>query len=232
MGSGCTLVADSSRAKLDMMPVTLECHSPVPCVIRSSALGVNSGDVVYADAGSGGATSGDNSDGVVSAEALSGGATSGVDSGGAASANAGSGYLQWESIQAGLYLQTLFQVALHWESIQVALVSANVGSGGAASGNESGCVVPGIESGGTTSKGDVNVYKHVGWITLVSSMHMAHALWECNVCSVSAGCCDCFRYTDAFGHARRVYDVLAQSFGPCDWNLCSTWPRVYMDATY
>ena len=90
--SGSTLVADSSRANLDMMPVKLECHrQQVACVIRSSALGVNSGDAVYADAGSGGATSGDDSDGVVSAKALSGGATSGVDPGGAASANAGSG---------------------------------------------------------------------------------------------------------------------------------------------
>ena len=157
------------------------------CVIRSSALGVDSGDVVYVDAVSGGTTSGVDSDGVVSAEALPGGATSGVDSSGAASANVGSGSLQCESIQAAMYLQTLFQVALHWESIPVALVSANVGPCDAASRVDSGGVVPGIESGSTTSKGDVHVYTHVGWITLVFSMHMAHALWEYNVCSVSAG---------------------------------------------
>ena len=51
-------------------------------------------------------------------------------------------------------------MAVHWELIQVALVSANVGSESNASGVDSGGVVPGIDSDGTTSKGGDYVAGH------------------------------------------------------------------------
>ena len=70
------------------------------------------------------------------------------------------GSLQRESIHTAQYLQTLVLVALHSESIQVALVSANVGLDGTASGVHSSGVVPGIDSGGTTSKGGDYVVGH------------------------------------------------------------------------
>ena len=79
--------ADSSRARLDMMPVELGCSSQVVDVSRTSALRVNSGGAGGATSGvdlggAGGATSGVDLDGVVTANDLSGGTASGVGSGG------------------------------------------------------------------------------------------------------------------------------------------------------
>ena len=31
-----------------------------------------------------------------------------------------------------------------------------------------------------------------------------------------------FGSTDGFGYAGRIYDLMAQSSGPCNWNMCST----------
>ena len=75
--SGYTLVADSSRARLEMMPAELVCSGQVVDVSRTSALRVNSG-------GAGGATSGVGLGGA-------GCATSGVDLGGVVTANDRSG---------------------------------------------------------------------------------------------------------------------------------------------
>ena len=101
--SGYTLVADSSRARLYMMPVELVCTRQVVDVSWTSTLRVNSG-------GAGGATSGVGLGGA-------GCATSGVDLGGVVTATIFQVALHWEKVQVAI----VFPGFLQCESVHKAL---------------------------------------------------------------------------------------------------------------
>ena len=93
----------------------------------------------------------------------------------------------------------------------------------------SGGATSGVDSGGAVSATLNQVLPDWELIPVAPYSHAATHAVEAQCVQFMHGVLY-FGFADGrFGYAGRACDMLAQSFGPCDFNMCSTWHRPYMD---